>query len=129
MTDQPPRVIAAAAELVTPATGALVVYVNETLQQHGARLDGDGLHQLCAFVPWMLRGTPLIAAVFPCLSPGEYRLWWHEGEREETVTIRAGRVTQADWRDCWWGSRYDPVTRTAVPLGPGYAPSADRLPM
>ena len=106
-----------ASELVSPDTGAVVVYATENARHDEARLDAPGADHRSLLMERQIKGRTMIAAVFARVPPGTYMLTARHAGWEEAVEVTAGRVHQVDWRGrqrvarpSWWR----PVTEVGV---------------
>ena len=92
------RQVGAANELVSPTTGAVVVYADAGERDDEARLEGNDHDYHSCLMDREIRARTMIAALFPLVPPGTYTLTCGHAGWKETVTVTAGRVLQVDWR-------------------------------
>ncbi len=85
-------------EILSADTGAVIVYGPPAVRGFDIRLTGHDHEWITAFVPRLVRGQPLMTALFAHRLPGQYRLTVRYPGWETEVTVEAGRVSQVDWR-------------------------------
>jgi hypothetical protein len=82
--------------------GALIVHADSHM--HGAEIEitptgDDSARSHKDVLERSIDGQPAFTAVFDALRAGTYTLWSGDDARDRGVQVRAGAITQVDWRD------------------------------
>ena len=86
---------------IGPGMGALLLYAPAALQGREIEVSPVEASLQRAHTEVLERvwgGLSTHTAVFAALEPGSYVVWGVDGNARSRVTIRAGSVTELDWR-------------------------------
>ncbi len=81
--------------------GALVLYTPDGYRGREIEVSpqgDDGRRTHTGVLERKIGGRTLLAAVFPCLRAGEWRIWTDDPALPSRVRIEGGAVAEVDWR-------------------------------